>query len=93
MGCAIELHELPTQSRGWNTGSAEPFITRRRLLLMGKDWICAPIGLPGVEELARRQGVVSETGMLSCPANTYSYGKATPYNQQGKSGGGQETGS
>jgi hypothetical protein len=93
MGCVIELRNNATQSRGWINGSAEPLLFGRRLLPVVKDWVGAPIGLPGVEEhctLTRTSGRNGDVLVSSQDALVW---QGLPYNQQGKSGGGCENGS
>ena len=93
MGCVIEPREFATQSRGWSSGSAESLILRRRLLPVGKDWEHAPIGLPGVGEHCTLTRNGERNGEALVSSQDALVWQGHPYNRQGKSGGGGESGS
>jgi hypothetical protein len=74
------LREQEASADG-GAGSAEPLRIGRRLLPTGKDWVCAPAGLPGVEEDGTVERNSGERGKGSTPAKTVPYGKDPSYNR------------
>lgn len=61
-------------------GTAEPFSTRRRLVSAGKNWVGAPVGVPGVGEDGMVRQSSGERGKVSVPAKSVPYGAARSYN-------------
>jgi hypothetical protein len=62
-------------------GMAEPFSTRRRLVSAGKNWVGAPVGVPGVGEDGMVRQSSGGRGKVSDPAKSIPYGAARSYNR------------
>ena len=63
-------------------GMAEPFSTRRRLSSTGKNWVGAPVGVPGVGEDGMVRQSSGERGKVSVPAKRVPSGTARSYNRE-----------
>jgi hypothetical protein len=63
-------------------GMAEPFSTRRRLSSTGKNWVSAPVGVPGVGEDGMVRQSSGERGKVSDPAKRVPAGTVRSYNRE-----------